>query len=145
MSSLVLTPADRTRISEAIKAAEVGHRGEIVVHVEPRTFGDPLKRAAKLFGKLGIDKTAEHTGVLLYLATVNRAAAVWAGTGIEGGSDLATWKPVFDALAAGGSADQTADEITKICAAIAALGRVLTVRCAGPDRHGNELGDGAAS
>lgn len=141
MSSLVLTPADRTRISEAIKAAEVGHRGEIVVHVEARTFGDPLKRAAKLFGKLGVDKTAEHTGVLLYLATINRAAAVWAGTGIEGGSDSATWKPVFDALAAGANDDQTAT----ICAAIAALGRVLTVRCAGPDRHGNELGDGAAS
>ncbi len=141
MSSLVLTPADRTRISEAIKAAEVGHRGEIVVHVEPRSFGDPLKRAAKLFGKLGVDKTAEHTGVLLYLATANRAAAVWAGTGIDGGGDAATWKPVFDALAAGAAADQTA----KICAAIAALGRVLAVRCAGPDRHGNELGDGAAS
>lgn len=137
----VLTPADRTRISEAIKAAEVGHRGEIVVHVEPRSFGDPLKRAAKLFAKLGVDRTVESTGVLLYLATANRAAAVWAGTGIRGGADHATWKPVFDALAAGkGATDPTAT----ICAAIAALGRVLAERAAGPDRHGNELGDGAA-
>ena len=139
MASLVLTPADRKRISEAIKAAEVGHRGEILVHLEPRSFGDPLRRAAKLFTKLGADKTAEATGVLLYLATKTRAAAVWAGAGIAGGADLATWKPVFDALGTGG-----ADPVAAICDAIAALGKILMVRAAGPDVHGNELGDGVA-
>lgn len=142
MSSLVLTGPDRQRISQAIQAAERGHRGEIVVHIEPRSFGDPLKRAAKLYAKLGVDKTREHTGVLLYLATAQRAAAVWAGTGVEAGADVATWKPVFDALAAGRDAT---DPTATICDAIAALGRVLAVRCAGPDRHGNELADGASS
>lgn len=140
MARIVLTQADRTRIAEAIKAAERGHRGEIVVHVEPRSFGDPLKRAAKLFAKLGVHKTADGTGVLLYLATANRAAAVWAGAGIAGGAEVATWKPVFDALAAA-----TSDPITRICDAIAALGRILATRAAGPDVHGNELSDGVTA
>jgi uncharacterized membrane protein len=142
VASIVLTPADRKRIATAIKAAEVGHRGEIIVHLEPRSFGDPLRRAAKLFGKLGADKTAEATGVLLYLATANRAAAVWAGAGIAGGADLATWKPVFEALSAGRAGT---DPTAMICDAIAALGRILMERAAGPDVHGNELGDGVSS
>ena len=110
-----------------------------MVHIEPRVFGDPLKRAAKLFVEKGVDRTKDHTGVLLYVATATRSAAVWAGTGVTGGGDLATWKPVFDALHAGG------DVTSKICAAIEALGKVLTERCCGPDVHGNELGDGAPS
>jgi uncharacterized membrane protein len=140
MSRYALTASDRRRISDAIKAAEAGHRGEIVVHVEPRVFGDPLKRAAKLFTEKGVDKTKDGTGVLLYLATANRAAAVWAGRGIEGGAEVATWKPVFDALATAGS-----DHAARICAAVIALGQILTVRCAGADIHGNELGDGVSS
>lgn len=100
-------------------------------------FGDPLKRAAKLFAKKGVDRTKDHTGVLLYFATTTRLAAVWAGTGVKDGDDLATWKPVFDALHADAS-----DLTARICAAVAALGTVLTERCAGADVHGDELGDG---
>lgn len=129
-----LTADDRRKLAAAIKAAEAGHRGEIVVHVEHRTLGDPLKRAAKLFHSLGADRTTEGTGVLLYVATKQRRAAVWAGNGITGGADLATWQPVFDALKAGRGPDAIRD-------AIAALGRVLAVRAAGADVHGNELAD----
>ncbi|HEY5933925.1 MAG TPA: TPM domain-containing protein [Kofleriaceae bacterium] len=135
---MVLSETDRTRITEAIRNAEAGHRGEIVVHVEPRSWGDPLKRAAKLYRKLGVERTREGTGVLLYLATSTRGAAVWAGPGITGGDDPETWKPVFAALA-------NPDPITGICDAIAAAGAVLATHAAGADAHGNELGDGASS
>lgn len=139
VARVVLTPADRRRIADAIRAAEAGHRGEIVVHVEPRSFGDPLRRAAKLFTRLGVDRTTGGTGVLLYLATAQRRAAVWAGEGIPEGDRVATWKPVFDALAAGG-----AEVTATICDAIVALGKILAVRAAGPDVHGNELSDEVA-
>lgn len=136
---LVLTSADRARITSAIQAAERGHRGEIVVHVEVRCF-DALKRAAKLFHRLGVDRTAEGTGVLLYIATETRRAAVWAGHGVEAGGELSTWRPVFSAL----EADRH-DELAGILAAIGALGEVLKLRAAGEDKHGNELGDEVAS
>lgn len=139
MASLVLTEANRKQIAAAIKAAEAGHRGEIVVHIEPRVWGKPLERAAKLFGKLGVHNTKDDTGALLYIATASRAAAVWAGTGITGGAESATWQPVFTAL--GTSSDLT----TGICAAIAALGKILAAHCTGPDVHGNELGDGVSA
>lgn len=132
-----LTGAARTRLTDAIKAAERGHRGEIVVHVEQRCF-DPLKRAARLFHQLGVDRTKEGTGVLLYLATEQRRAAVWAGPGITAGDELSTWRPVFAALGA-----HRGDDLAGLCAAVTALGRVLTVHAAGEDIHGNELADGS--
>lgn len=136
MARIVLTEEGRARIAEAVQRAERGHRGEIVVHVEPRCFGDPLKRAAKLFVKLGVDRTAQGTGALLYIASAPRAAAVWAGAGIAGGDQLATWAPVFDALVAG-----AADPAVAIARAVEALGRVLAERAPGRDAHGNELTD----
>jgi uncharacterized membrane protein len=139
MGSINLSAADRTRITDAIKAAEQGHRGEIVIHVEVRCF-DALKRAAKLFQQLGVDKTKEGTGVLLYVASETRKAAVWAGAGIKDGDSLGTWRPVFAALEA-----HRDDGVEGLCAAIKALGRILTVHAAGSDTHGNELGDGMSS
>jgi uncharacterized membrane protein len=142
MGAATLRDADRTRIRDAIDAAERGHRGEIIVHVEPRCFRDPLKRAAKLFHTLGADRTKEHTGVLLYIATASRRAAVWAGSGIDGGDDVATWRPVFAALEAGHA---SADPVGGICRAIEALGQLLATRAAGADTHGDELPDGVSS
>jgi uncharacterized membrane protein len=135
----VLTEENRKRISAAIKAAEAGHRGEIVVHIEPRLWGKPLERAAKLFTRLGVHNTKDDTGVLLYVATASRAAAVWAGKGITGGGDSATWTPVFAALGA------AADPTSAICDAIAAVGKVLATNASGSDVHGNELGDGVSA
>lgn len=136
---IVLTAADRTRITSAIKDAEQGHRGEIVVHVEVRCF-DALKRARRLFHLLGVNKTKEHTGVLFYVATETRRAAVWAGTGIKDGDVLATWRPVFVELEA-----HKNDELAGVIAAVGALGKILRTHAAGEDKHGNELGDGVTS
>ena len=139
MRAPVFREADRDKIAAAVKAAEAGHRGEIVVHVEWRCFSDPLKRAAALWQRLGVDGTKEDTGVLLYVATSNRRAAVWAGKGVRDGDQVATWKPVFDALGA------TSDTVAGICDAVAAVGRILATHCTGEDTHGNELADGVSS
>lgn len=135
-----LTADDRARLARAIKDAEAGHRGEIVVHIEPRVFGNPLKRAAKLFAEKGVDKTKEHTGALLYIATESKTAAVWAGKGVTGGGDQVTWKPVFEALKS-----SPVLTVAVVERAIAALGTVLSVCCAGADVHGNELDDGVSA
>ena len=137
-----LNASDRTRITAAIRAAERGHRGEIVVHVEARCMRDPLRRAARLFSKLGVDRTREHTGVLLYLATASRRAAVWADSGVIGGDRSETWRAVFAALDAGRI---SSDPVAGICNAIEAIGAVLGSVAAGPDHHGNELRDRASS
>lgn len=124
---------DRARLASAIRAAEVGHRGEIVVHVERRSLQHPLRRAARLFTALGVGRTRDGTGALLYVATAARRLAVWAGSGVTDGDQAETWAPVFAAVR-GGPLD-----VDRLCAAIAALGQVLMTRAAGVDRHGNEL------
>src|SRR6185503_5889423 len=118
-----LGAADRTRVTEAIAAAEKGHRGEIVVHVELRCL-DALKRAARLYGTLGVDRTKDRTGVLLYIASANRRAAVWAGIGVRAGDKLETWQPVFAAL-------EGKPLVDGVCAAVAAIGKVLETHAAG--------------
>jgi uncharacterized membrane protein len=140
VARIALSVGDRARIAEAIKHAEHGHRGEIVVHVEPTCLSDPLNRAAKLFAMLGVDGTADGTGVLLYVVAAPPRAAVWAGKGIEWGDRITTWKSVFDALAACHD-----DPATGILRAVEALGGILRERIPGADPQGNELADEVAS
>ena len=76
----VLSAAEETRLVAAIRRAEEANRGEVLVHVERRCpGGDALARAAKLFEKLGMRRTATDTGVLLYVAVKDHKAAVFAG------------------------------------------------------------------
>ncbi len=140
VARIALSVGDRTRIAEAIKKAEHGHRGEIVGHVEPSCLGDPLKRAAKLFLKLGVDRTADGTGVLLYVVGTPARAAIWAGQGISDGDRIATWKRVFEAIGASHE-----DPATGILRAIEELGAVLRERVPGVDVHGDELANEVVS
>lgn len=59
------------RLAEAIRAAETGHEGELLLVVEtclPHTPEDGRVRALEVFGREGVWDTERGTGVLLYLA-----------------------------------------------------------------------------
>ena len=58
---------EKKRIAEAIAAAEGKTSGEIKVHVEAESGGDPIAKAQKVFAALGMDQTAARNGVLIYL------------------------------------------------------------------------------
>ena len=132
-----LTAARERRVVAAIKAAEVGHRGEIRVHVETRYTGDgPSARARQLFDALDMNRTTDGTGVLLYVATHDRKAAVWAGPGVYGGADPGFWASAVDAVANGW---RDGDPASGLCAAIAQIGALLVEAAAGRDTAGDEL------
>ncbi len=63
-------------IMDAIAEAEKNTSGEIRVHLENYCFGNTLKRATKVFKKLGMAKTAQHNGVLFYLAVKSKKLAI---------------------------------------------------------------------
>jgi uncharacterized membrane protein len=86
---------------DAIRRAEQGNRGEVRVHVEATCKTEPLKRAEELFGSMCMDETSGDTGVLLYVATKSRKAAVWAGRGIHGAAADGVWQAAADAIAEG--------------------------------------------
>ncbi len=87
----VLHPSDQEKIVDAIRAAERNTSGEIKVHVEARCAGDPYKRAAELFQRLGLTKTRERNAVLIYVATRDRKFSILGDSGIHEEVGSAFW------------------------------------------------------
>ena len=132
-----LSSAERASLSAAITTAEQGHRGEIRVHIEARYPGDgPTARAAALFEELGMQKTRDGTGVLLYVAERDRKVAVYAGPGVYGARDPAQWRAVCDAVAQGYGAN---DRVAGLQRGLAMLGEILLDAAPGEDDAGDEL------
>ena len=82
-ASEFFTKEQREQIRDAIKEAEDKTSGEIRVHIETKTTGNVLDRAAWIFKRIGMHGTAERNGVLFYLAITNRKFAVIGDQGIN--------------------------------------------------------------
>jgi uncharacterized membrane protein len=77
------TKPQQEEILQAIKNAELNTGGEIRVHIENKCPGDVLDRAAQVFDKLQMQKTALRNGVLIYLSIENRKFAILGDAGIN--------------------------------------------------------------
>jgi uncharacterized membrane protein len=78
------TPEEKKQVVEAIQKAEQRTSGEVRVFVESKCrFVDAIDRATELFFQLGMDKTAERNGTLVYVAVKDRQAAVFGDEGIH--------------------------------------------------------------
>lgn len=83
---------------EAIKEAERSSSGEIRIHIETSCSEDTLDRAAWIFSKLGMDKTAERNGVLFYLAVSEKKFAVIGDRGINSVVPPGFWDKIIRLL-----------------------------------------------
>jgi uncharacterized membrane protein len=70
-------------IADAIAAAEKATSGEIRIAIDEHCEGDALERATSYFYELGMDKTAQHNGVLIYLAHIDHKFAIIGDKGIN--------------------------------------------------------------
>jgi uncharacterized membrane protein len=70
-------------ISTAIAEAEKLTSGEIRIAIDKHCDGDALEMATSYFKKLGMDKTIEHNGVLIYLAYEDHKFAIIGDRGIN--------------------------------------------------------------
>ncbi len=139
MKRRYLSASEEQRVTRAITAAEHGHRGELQVFLEARYPGDgPIDRAAELFHELGLDKTRDGTGVLLYAAVEDHRAAIWAGPGLVAAATPTFWKEAVDLVAHGFKSGDRAGGLER---AIATIGKLLAAAAPGDDAHGNELAD----
>lgn len=77
------TEDEKTKITNAIKTAELNTSGEIRVHVEGKCPGEVLDSAAYWFEKLKMHKTELRNGVLFYLAITDRKFAILGDGGIN--------------------------------------------------------------
>jgi uncharacterized membrane protein len=82
------------QIIAAIASAEKRTSGEIRLHVEDECKVPVLKRAEQIFEKHGMHKTAEHNGVLFYLAVKTKDFAVAGDSGIHAKVTQAFWNDI---------------------------------------------------
>jgi uncharacterized membrane protein len=74
---------EQEEIIAAIAEAEKNTSGEIRLHLENYCLGNALKRATKMFQRIGMQQTAQHNGVLFYLAVKSRKLAIVGDSGIH--------------------------------------------------------------
>jgi uncharacterized membrane protein len=137
----LLHPREQRDILTAIRAAELRTSSELKVHVEARCPApDPYTRAVMLFEKLGLHRTVERNGVLIYVAIHDRRFTIIGDSGIGEPPGTEFWaepmRPLSIAL-------RRAAPGEGIVAAIRVLGERLAKRFpaqpGNPDEIDNEI------
>lgn len=82
MTDSFFSKLDEPRIVEAIRAAELGSRGEIRIHATEKAVTDVLKEATAAFERLGMTATAERNGILIFVASKSQKFAVLGDSGM---------------------------------------------------------------
>lgn len=89
-----LSEDERKAIIKAIETAELATSGEIRLHIENFCTAEVLDRAAFIFNKLEMQKTAERNGVLFYLAVKSKKFAIIGDAGINAKVPVDFWDSV---------------------------------------------------
>ena len=106
---------EKKQIVAAIREAEQQTSGEIRVYVESRCrFVDPLDRAAEVFAILKMGQTANHNGVLMYLAVKDRQLAIFGDHAIHEKVGEEFWNKEVTQMLSRFQQDHYADTVAKV-------------------------------
>lgn len=94
----LFTEEEKRSIVQAIGEAEAMTSGEIRLHIESKCSGDPVARAVEMFYKLGMDKTVQQNGVLIYLAYTDHKFAIIGDKGINEVVPANFWDGIKEAM-----------------------------------------------
>lgn len=134
-----LAQIDQNRVVEAIRNAENETSGEIRVHVQPRAAGGELRTVAeRTFERLGMTKTAERNGVLLFIASEERRFVILGDQGIDDKVPAGFWDEIAAKLTIRFQNGEFTDGIVE---AIAAAGDHLKEYFPRAEGDVNELSD----
>ncbi len=92
------TDQQKAMIRRAIEVAEMNTSGEIRVHIENTCKEEPMDRAAYVFSKLGMQKTANRNGVLFYLAVRDRKFVILGDAGINQKVPADFWENITEVV-----------------------------------------------
>lgn len=90
---------DTPRVARAVAAAEAATSGEIVVSVSPFFIGSVDAAARRAFARLGVARTEERNGVLLFLVPSRRRFVVLGDVGVDARVGQEFWDGVAAHLA----------------------------------------------
>jgi uncharacterized membrane protein len=97
-ASSFFSKEQQAQILASVREAEKETSGEIRVHIETYLTGDVLDRAAWVFKKLGMHKTADRSGVLFYLAVNDKKFAIIGDAGINAKVHAGFWDDISELL-----------------------------------------------
>lgn len=92
------TAQEQDLVVKAIAEAELHTSGEIRVHLENFCLGSELTAARKIFTRLGMHKTRERNGILIYIATYSHKIAVIGDEGIHQKVGAAFWEQLVNGV-----------------------------------------------
>ncbi|HUT37060.1 MAG TPA: TPM domain-containing protein [Planctomycetota bacterium] len=78
-----LTHTERVQVEAAVAEAELRTSAEVKLVIARYCWSDIRAKAAAVFRKLGLDKTAERNAVLILLVTTNREFLIHGDEGIH--------------------------------------------------------------
>src|SRR5512142_236541 len=129
---------DSDRIVQAIARAEAGTSGEIRVHVTRHEPENIEKRARERFEKLGMTRTADRNGVLLYIAPKARQFHILGDQGVHEKCGDDFWKTTAEEMSAAFRKD---DFTGGLVAGIERVGEVLKAHFPAGKTNRNQLPD----
>lgn len=124
----IFTKEDLRKISDKIQEIEKNTSGEIRVSIrEKRSLLEHkltlFDMAVKEFYRLGMDKTRDRTGVLIYILLSERKIQIVADKGINDKVENATWQKIAESIAENFKTGKYLDGIIK---GLEQIGEVLT-------------------
>ena len=132
----MLSSTEQKLVAQAIAAAEKNTSGELRVHIEKVCTQDPMQRAVAVFEQLGMQRTAERNGVLIYLALESTQLAIIGDKGINEKVPSDFWDSTRDLMIKHFKEGQIT---TGLCAAISQAGAQLAAYFPYQDNDQNEL------
>lgn len=93
------TEKEKADIKQSIINAEHQTSGEIRVHIDRKCKVDVMDRAAYIFKKLEMHKTALRNGVLFYLSIKDKKFAILGDAGINNVTPDDFWDKIKDQMA----------------------------------------------
>ncbi len=113
-----LTEGERKQVSAAIAEAELRTSGEVRVHLDDRTVDDVLEHAAFIFEELGMHRTKDRNGVLIYVSVADRKTAIIGDKGINERVPPRFWNDALGVLQLHFAAGRQADGIREVVALV---------------------------
>ncbi|MBL0144756.1 MAG: TPM domain-containing protein [Chitinophagaceae bacterium] len=119
----LLSAKEEEQIVNAIRTAEKNTSGEVRVFVESKCrFVDPVDRAIEVFFGLKMEKTADHNGVLIYIALKDRQLAIYGDEGIHKKVGTAFWQNAVQTMLLHFNKE---NHVEGVCQTIEAVGKTL--------------------
>lgn len=132
----MLSELDKKSIVNAIQSAEEITSGEIRVHIDKKGGKEPFKEATRVFERLGMTKTKERNGVLIYLCFERKQLAILGDQGINEKVSEGYWDELYHNMA---TAFRNENYCLGICEAVQRVGEKLSAHFPVNEDNPNEL------